>query len=242
EEGVVLKADTLGSLEAAAAALEEAEIPVMRAEVGAVAPRDVSVAETADEPKHRTLLAFGVDVLDDARNLADEQDVRLFEHDVIYRLVEAYEEFVAEREREQREAVFENIHRPARFRILPDHVFRQSDPAVVGVEVQGGTLKRNVSVCRFEGAEPERVGRVEGIQNQGEDVEEARAGERVSVAIDGPTVGRQIGEDDELWVELPEKHAKVLEGELNEELPADERETLVQYLEKHRERDPFWGK
>jgi len=242
EAGVVVKADTLGSLEAAAAALEEAEIPVMRAEVGDVAARDVSVASTVEQPEQRAILAFNVDVLEEAERRAGEEGVRIFEHDVIYRLVEAYEEFVEELEREQRDAVLENIHRPARFRILPDHVFRQSNPAVVGVEVLAGTLKRNVSVCRFEGAEPERVGRVEGIKDQGEDVEAARAGERVSVAIDGPTVGRQIEEGDELWVELPEKHATVLEAELDDELPDDEREALTRYLDKRRERDPFWGK
>jgi len=241
EEGIVVKADTLGSLEAIASALQDAEIPMMRAEVGDVAPRDVAVASTADET-NQVILAFNVAVLDDARKRAEEDDVRIFESDVIYRLVEEYEEYTDEIERRQREAIFENVVRPARFRILEDHTFRQSDPAVVGVEVNSGTLKRNVNLAKFEGGEPKRIGSVNGIQNQGEDVDEARAGERVSVAIDGPTVGRQIEEGDELWVELPEKHAKVLEQELKEDIPADEREALSQYLEKLRNRDPFWGK
>jgi translation initiation factor 5B len=242
EEGVVVKADTLGSLEALANALEEAEIPVMAAEVGDVAPRDVSMATTAGEDKHRVILGFNVDVLDDAEDNADEDDVRIFDSDVIYQLVEDYEEFVEAREAEQKEAIFDNVVRPARFRILQDHVFRQSDPAVVGVEVVSGTLKRNTPVGYMEGNELQRVGVVKGIQEQGEDVDEVRAGNRVSVSIDGPTVGRDIEEGDELWVDLPEKHAKVLEQELAEEIPADEREALHQFLEIQRKRDPFWGK
>jgi translation initiation factor 5B len=242
EEGVVVKADTLGSLEAVANALDEAEIPIVRAEVGDVAPRDVTVASTADEERHETVLAFAVDVLGNAEEQADESGVRLFESDVIYRLVEEYEEFIAERERSQQDTILDNISRPARFRLLPDHTFRQNDPAVVGVEVMTGTLKRNATVVDFEGSEPERRGQVKGIQEQGEDVEQARAGERVSVAIDGPTVGRQIEEGDELWSELPEKHAKVLEQELTEDIPADELEALHVYLDKQRQRDPFWGK
>ncbi|WP_336036178.1 translation initiation factor IF-2 [Halobacterium yunchengense] len=242
EEGVVAKADTLGSLEALANAMQEAEIPVMAAEVGDVAPRDVSMATTADEDVHRTILGFNVDVLEDAERKADEEGVRVFSSDVIYQLVEDYESFVEQREREQKEAIFENIVRPARFRILKDHVFRQSDPAVVGVEVVSGTLKRNTPVGHVEGNDLERVGVVKGIQEQGEDVDEARAGNRVSVSIDGPTVGRDVEEGDELWVDLPEKHAKVLEQELSEEIPADEREALKQYLEIQRKRDPFWGK
>jgi translation initiation factor 5B len=242
EEGVVVKADTLGSLEAVANALEEAEVPIMRAEVGDVAPRDVSIASTIEDEKQRVILGFNVDVLPDAESRAGESDVEVFTDDVIYQLVDDYEAYVEGIERRQREAVFENIVRPARFRILPDHTFRQSDPAVVGVEVLSGTLKRNVPVAEFEGDEPNRVGTVNGLQNQGEDVEEARAGERVSAAIEGPTVGRQIEEGDVLWVDLPEKHAKVLEQELTDELPGDEHEALLQYLEKRRQRDPFWGK
>ena len=242
EEGVTIKADTLGSLEALASTLEDDDIQVTRAEVGDVAPRDVRMAQAATEPRHRAILAFNVEVLEDARRLAKQEDVELFEHDVIYRLIEDYDEHVTEIEQAQQEQVLENIARPARFELLSDHVFRQSDPAVVGVEVRGGLLRRNSRVVRFDGDEPERVGTLKSIQDESEDVDEARTGERVAVAIDGPTVGRQIEEGDELWVELPEKHAKILEQELTEDISADEREVLSMYLEKHRNRDPFWGK
>ena len=242
EDGVVVKADTLGSLEAIAAALEDAEVPVVRAEVGDVAPRDVAVASTADEPKHEAVLGFNVDVLEDARREADTDGVELFVDEVIYQLVEEYEDHVETIERAQQEQVLDKIQRPCRFRVLPDHVFRQSSPAVVGVEVLSGTLKRNSRVVAWADGEPERVGRLKSLQDAGEDVDEARTGEEVAASIDGPTVGRQIEEGDELWTELPEKHAKILEQELSDEIPADELEALGMYLDKHRTRDPFWGK
>ncbi|QCC58360.1 translation initiation factor IF-2 [Natrinema thermotolerans] len=242
EEGVVVKADTLGSLEAMADALGEAEVPIVRAEVGDVAPRDVSVASTAEDPKQQVILGFNVDALDDAEQRAEIEDVSIFTDEVIYQLVEGYEEYVENIEQAQQDTILENITRPARFRILPDHTFRQNDPAVVGVEVNSGTIQTNANVVKFEGNEPERVGQVKGIQEQGEDVDEARAGNRVSVAIDGPTVGRGIEEDDELWAEIPEKHAKILEQELASEIPGDELEALNMYLDKQRNRDPFWGK
>ncbi|KDE59113.1 translation initiation factor IF-2 [Halostagnicola sp. A56] len=242
EQGVVVKADTLGSLEAMADALGEAEIPIVSAEVGDVAPRDVSVASTAEDPKQQAILGFNVDVLADAKTRAEQDDVKLFTDEVIYQLVEEYDEHVSELERAQQDTILENISRPARFRILPDHTFRQNDPAVVGVEVNAGTIQNNNFVVTWDGNETERVGQVKGIQEQGEDVDEARAGNRVSVAIDGPTVGRQIEEGDELWMEVPEKHAKILEQELTDEIPGDELEALNMYLEKQRKRDPFWGK
>ncbi|WP_121742148.1 translation initiation factor IF-2 [Natronorubrum halophilum] len=242
EQGVVVKADTLGSLEAMADALDDAEVPIVRAEVGDVAPRDVSVASTAEDPKQQAILGFNVDVLGDAEQRAKTDDVTLFTDEVIYQLIEEYEEHIEELERAQQDTILDNIVRPARFRILPDHTFRQNDPAVVGVEVNSGTIQNNANVVKFENNESDRVGQVKGIQEQGEDVDEARAGNRVSVAIDGPTVGRQIEEDDELWIEIPEKHAKILEQELASEIPGDELEALNMYLDKKRSRDPFWGK
>ena len=242
EAGVVVKADTLGSLEAIAAALQDAAVPIVRAEVGNVAPRDVAVASTAEEPTHQAVLGFNVDVLEDARAEAEAEDVTLFVDDVVYQLVENYDQHVEAIERAQQEQVLDKIRRPCRFRILDDHVFRQSNPAVVGVEVLAGTLKRNSRVLKWTGDGPERVGELKSLQDAGEDVDEARRGDQVAASIDGPTVGRGIEEGDELWTELPEKHAKVLEQELSEEIPADELEALGMYLDKHRNRDPFWGK
>ncbi|TKX81178.1 translation initiation factor IF-2 [Halorubrum sp. SD626R] len=242
EDGVVVKADTLGSLEAMANALREAEVPILRAEVGDIAPRDIAVAETANQDEHKAILGFNVDLLANAETELESADVKLFTDDVIYQLIEEYETFVEERQRAQQETVLDKVVRPARFRILPDHTFRQNDPAVVGVEVISGTLQNNRNVGAFEGNEFDRVGQLSGIQKQGDDVDEARAGERVSIAIDGPTVGRGIEEGDTLWTEVPEKHAKILEQELKEEITADEREALSAYLDTKRKRDPFWGK
>jgi len=242
EDGVVVKADTLGSLEAMANALREAEVPILRAEVGDIAPRDIAVAETANQDEHKAILGFNVDLLKNAETELENADVKLFTNDVIYQLIEDYETFVEERQRAQQETVLDKVVRPARFRILPDHTFRQNDPAVVGVEVISGTVQNNRNVGMFEGNEFDRVGQLSGIQKQGDDVDEARAGERVSIAIDGPTVGRGIEEGDTLWTEVPEKHAKILEQELKEEITADEREALSAYLDTKRKRDPFWGK
>ncbi len=244
DDGIVLKADTLGSLEAIATSLqEELEVPIMRAEVGDISSRDVRMASTAADPKHRVIVGFNVELLPEADRLLAEEPVRIFRDDVIYQLIEDLEEYLTRLETEQRETILEQIIRPARFRLLPDHTFRSSDPAVVGVEILGGTLKTNVPVAAFEGdGEPRRVGIVKGIQREGEDIEAADRGERVSVAIDGPTIGRGLDEGDELWTELPEKHAKIIELELLDELDEHERLALNQYLESVRAADPFWAK
>ena len=238
EDGVVVKADTVGSVEAVAKALDDADVPIMTASEGAVSRRDIVDAETANEQEHRAVIAFNVDVLDDAREYADEALVELFEGDVIYRLVEEYEEWVESMEEERAENVLESVVLPAKFRVMHDHVFRQSDPAVVGARVLSGTLERNVSVERMG----ENVGVVQGIQSQGKDIDEAGQGEEVSVAIDGPTVGRDLKEGDVLYTSVPEKHAKALEQEFDDLLDDPTREALEEYLEEKRQVDPFWAK
>lgn len=244
DDGIVLKADTLGSLEALANQLvNELEVPIMRAEVGDISPTDVRIAVTADDPKQRVIVGFNVDVLPEADEVLAEEPVRVFRDDIIYQLIEDYDEYMATVEDEQRTAILEQIVRPGRFRLLPDHVFRSSDPAVVGVEVLGGVIKTNTPVASFSGGgEPSRVGTIKGIQHEGDDIDEATKGDRVSVAIEGPTIGRGLDEGDELWAHVPEKHAKILELELSGELSDHERSTLQAYLEQIRETEPFWAK
>lgn len=244
DDGIVLKADTLGSLEAIATTLaEELEVPIMRAEVGDISPTDVRIAGTAADPTHRVIMGFNVDLLPEANSVLAEEPVRVFLDDVIYQLVEDYDEYLESMETAQRETILKQIVRPARFRLLPDHTFRSSDPAVAGVEVLGGTIKTNVPVARFDGVgTPTRIGVIKGIQSEGDDIDTATRSDRVSVAIDGPTIGRGLEEGDELWTELPEKHAKILELELIDELAEHEREALNTYLETVRGDDPFWAR
>jgi translation initiation factor 5B len=118
-------------------------------------------------------------------------------------------------------------------------VFRQSKPAVVGVRVLGGVVRTNVDVMLENG---NVVGKIKGLQSQGENVPSARAGKEVAMAIDGPTVGRQIKEEDLLYINVPERHAKVLEHEIYDSLSKDEKETLDIFLGLKRKDNPFWAK
>ena len=179
---------------------------------------DGTLAVPVSDPTNFTLKSFE----NHLQEAGIETDLTLVDVDELDEREVEIETHVEEIQRAQQETVMDKIVRPCRFRILEDHTFRQSSPAVVGVEVMSGTLKRNSNVAKWEDGKPKRVGLLKSIQDEGEDVDELRAGERAAVSIDGPTVGRQIEEGDELWVELPEKHAKILEQELSDEIPADE--------------------
>ncbi len=241
-EGLVVKADTIGALEALSKELDNLNIGIMRAEVGPLSRHDVIEAETIKNPYYRVLLAFNTPVLPDAAELIRDPSysmVRLFEGRVIYKLVEDYVEWRDELKRKTEQQKFEQVVMPAKIRILPHCVFRQSNPAVVGVRVLGGTLRTGVNLVTRDGR---RVGHLKSMQANQENIREAEAGAEVAVSIEGATVGRQINVEDDLLVDLPEKHVKVLEMEMLSHLPISTQEVLLEFTSMKRKGDPFWGK
>jgi translation initiation factor 5B len=237
--GVVIKADTIGALEALTGELSRAEIPISKAGLGEVSRRDVIEAETISDPLYSVVLGFNVDVLPDAKDAAEKSNVTLFVSDVIYGLIEEYQIWFEKQKTLHGKKRYETIVRPGKIKILPGFVFRQSKPAIVGIQVLGGTLRNGISLVREDGV---RVGTLKGIQDRGENVSEIHEGKEVAVSIDGPTVGRQINEGDLLYVEVPEKHAKVMEQELYDALGQSERLMLDEFLTIKRRDNPFWAK
>ncbi len=158
---------------------------------------------------------------------------------MIYGLIEEYQTWVEKQKTLYGKKRYETIVRPGKFKILPGYVFRQNKPAIVGIQVLGGTLRNGVYLMREDGA---RVGTLKGMQDRGENVSEIGAGKEVAVSIDGPTVGRQINEGDVLYVDVPEKHAKVMEQELYDALDQSERLMFDEFLTIRRKDNPFWAK
>ena len=237
--GIMIKADTLGSLEALVHEFKKEKVPIRKAEVGDISHRDAVEASTAEDPLYSVLIGFNVKVHTDARDFLQESSVKVFTSDVIYRLIEDYQAYKKEQEEKNEKKIFETIIRPCRFKLLPGCVFRQSKPAVVGVRVLGGVVKTNVDVMLENGTV---VGKVKGLQSEGENISSANAGKEVAMAIDGVTVGRQVKEEDILYVNVPERHAKVLEHDIYESLSGDEKETLDSFLTIKRRDNPFWAK
>ncbi|MDA7603347.1 translation initiation factor IF-2, partial [Euryarchaeota archaeon] len=140
EEGVTIKADTVGGLEALAKELKELDLPIRHATIGKVNRRDVRSAENAKEPLHRIIMAFATDILADAQTEIDnsENGVKYISSDIIYRILEEREEWVEQRTKELEEESREVVVYPGRIKFLPDHTFRASKPAVIGVRVLAG--------------------------------------------------------------------------------------------------------
>ena len=236
DQGLIIKADAIGSLEALSYELKDNKIPIKRAEIGDVSRRDVIDAETANEPLFKVILAFNVKSLPDANDALQKNEATLFNENVIYNLIENYNEWAEERKVELEKERRDEIVHPGMIKILPDCVFRISKPSVVGVRVLGGQIMVHQPLMREDGRV---IGRIKSIRSGEESLKKAIMGEEVAIAITNVTYGRQIKINDILYVDIPETHAKKLC-----ELPinTDENEVLDKFCMIKRKEKPFWGK
>ena len=241
DEGILVKADTLGSLEAIVKLLRELNIPIREADIGDVNRRDIinsSIALNEDDA-HGAIIAFNVNVNSNSQEDLENSDVKLFQGDVIYQIIEDYEAWIDEMEKAKKKAFYEAIIKPAKFMSLPKLVFRQSKPAIIGIESISGTIKQGQTLINKNG---EYVGVIASMEDKGETLPSIPRGQRVAMAIKDAIVGKHFDEGDELYVDIPEKHYKFIEREFKEKLTEDEFETLYEFVEIKRKQDPDWGK
>lgn len=240
EMGVVIKTDTLGSLEALVSMLKDLNVPIRMADIGDVSRRDVVNASIVgkEDQLHSVILAFNVKVLPSAAEEIKNSKVKLFSANVIYKLTEDYDEWLKAAEERRRKKWLDAIIRPAKIRIIPKLVFRYSKPAIAGVEILGGTMKKDY---RLMSEDNSSVGKVESMQDKGENLKSASKGQKVAMAIKEAVFGRDFEEGDVLYVDIPEKHYKILETELMGKLSEDEVEILHEILDIKRKEDPGWG-
>ena len=239
--GVVVKADTLGSLEAIADILKQNNVQIRIADIGDVSKRDVTEASVVKsrEPLSGVILAFGVKILPDAEAEAAANDIKIFKEPIIYNMVTNYVEWQKAKREAKVELEFEKLVKPGKIQVLSGFIFRKAKPAIFGVEVLGGLIKPKYSFVRGENGED--VGEVQQIQDKGKAISEAKVGMQVAVSMDDPIVGRHVFEKDVLYVKVPERDAKALMSTCSEKLSEDEQEVLKEYIKLMQKKTPFWG-
>lgn len=221
-DGIVLKADTLGSLEAMIKLVSEAGIPIRKTGIGEVGKEDLVEVQNLQDDTRKVVLAFNVKISDEMNALAKDWGVGIFESNVIYRLIDEYKEWSKESKEREIEKEMQSVSRPCRLQILKGFVFRASNPAIFGVEVKKGVLKNGVTLKREDG---KIIGRVKQVEKEGQQIQEARSGDKVAISMEEPTVGRQINEGDVLLASLNDEEIKILMKNFDK-LYADEQELL----------------
>ena len=239
-QGVILRCDTIGSLEAIRDMLGKAEIPVQKADIGHITRRDVLAASAVKE-KNRYLgviLGFNVKILEEANREAQERGIQVFSESVIYNLVRNYTDWVSYQRGHEESILFNEIPPICRFQFMKGFVFRRNFPAVFGAEIQIGKLRQKVEVINEVG---KRIGIIHQIQENGKPIDEATQGEQVAVSIKEISVGRHINEGDIFYTNLKSKEAKLLLERFSTRLTPDEKSLLDKIIEMKRRVDPSYA-
>ena len=223
-DGVILCADTLGSLEAMIKILNDEGIAIKKAETGSPSKQDVMEAQNIKDRLKKVILSFNAPVSSDIEMMAKDNNIKIFHSEIIYRLIEEYKQWVKDEQHAELKQKEADVTHPAEFRILKGCIFRQSNPAVFGVEVLRGILRAGVLVER----DGKRIDHVKGIEKEGKAAVEARRGDKVAVSMANITVGRHVNEGDVLSVVIPQEDMKILR-EIFDKLTEDEKELLKNY-------------
>ena len=238
--GVIMKCDSIGSIEAISDLLLKQKVPIRSADIGHVTKRDVIEASAVRE-KDRYLgviLAFNVRVLDDALREAQERQVMIFNEKIIYNLVRSYFDWTTYQKDHQDVIMFNEIPPVCKFQFLKNFVFRRNDPAVFGAEILVGKLRQKIPVINEEG---KKIGAIHQMQQSGKTIEEAAKGMQVALSIRGPTIGRQINEGDIFYTDLNSKQAKLLNERFMQRLSEEETEVLTHIIDTKRKSDELFG-
>lgn len=236
--GVVVKADSLGSLEAIITALQQKKIPIRLADIGPISKRDITEAElTSQEAKEYGLIAaFRVKPLP---GIEIPTKIKLIYGEIIYQLIDDIEKYIIDVKENEKRRTLDSLVLPGKFRILPGYVFRRSDPVIVGVEVLGGIIKPKSPLIKKDGR---KVGEIQQIQDNKKTVEKATRGMEVAVSIKGNImVGRQIEEGDVLYTDVPKEDLEILLTKYKDIITDDMKEVIKEIINIKKSSDPTYG-
>ena len=238
--GIILRCDTIGSIEAIMDLLKKADIPVRSADIGHITRRDIIEASAVKE-KNRYLgvvLGFNVRILDDAQKESQERDVKIFNEQIIYNLVRTYTDWVTYQREHEESILFNEIPPICKFQFMRGYIFRRNDPAVFGAEILVGKLRQKVQVMSDTG---KKVGIIQQVQENGKAIEVATKGMQIAVSIKGPVIGRQINEEDIFYTDLNSRQAKMLIERFHYRLNEEEKEVFKKILAEKRKTDSAFG-
>jgi translation initiation factor 5B len=238
--GVILKCDTIGSLEAIIEMLKRSQVPVAKADIGHVNRRDIIEAKAIKE-KDRHLgivLAFNVKILSDAKEESEINHIKVFEDKVIYSLIDNYNSWVDEDSANEEDAIFSELTPISKFTFLKGMVFRNNNPAVFGIRIDVGNLKHKIPFMNMTGR---KVGNIHQLQLDKKTVSTAKTGDEVACSVQDVTIGRQLFEEEIFYTFPPSHEAKLILKKFMHKLNSEELEVFNNIVRIQREKEPVYG-
>lgn len=238
--GVILKCDTIGSLEAITEMLRRQQIPVAKADIGHINRRDVMEAKAIKENDRHlgVILAFNVRTLPDAQEEADNYHIKIFNDQVIYSLIDNYTYWVDDDKANEENAVFSELTPICKFTFLKGYIFRNSNPAVFGIRVDAGTVKQKIQIMTSTG---KKIGKIHQLQDGKKSIDTATQGQEVACSIQDVTIGRQIAEEDVFYSMPNSREAKAILEKFLYKLSPEQQTVFNEIVALQRAKDASYG-
>ncbi|NQU97979.1 translation initiation factor IF-2 [Candidatus Woesearchaeota archaeon] len=234
DDGIIIKADTIGSLEAMIKILRDNKIPIRKASIGNITKKDYTDAETNYEKDPLLAVILGFNVVDEINT--SEGNVKILTNDVIYRLVQDFEQWQEETKKSEEAKKLDHLVRPCKLEVLQNCIFRQSNPCIMGVEVLVGVVKTGTPLMSAK----RRLSEVKSMQIEGDNVQKAEKGKQVAISVPNIMAERHVNEHDILYSDIPEDDFRKIK-KLTTFLTKDEITVLKEIAEMHRKDNPVWG-
>ena len=242
KQGIIAKADSLGSLEALITLLKEANISILKAGIGSINKSDIisAKANLNINELDAIVVGFNVSIDEDAAELIkSEQRIKIIIEQVIYKLIENLVEYRKEKTSEIEKSRLMELATICKLEILSQYVFRNSNPAVFGVKVLGGKLTQNLPLITNLN---ERMSRIKNIQSNNKPVNEAFESMEVAVSLPGINFERRIKNTNIKFLYSDISESQFKKFKKNRDLLSSNEKTILQEIaDIKRKEKPEWG-
>jgi len=237
KQGIIIKADSLGSLEALINLLKQSNIQFVKAGIGSINKADVisAKANLRINPLDAVIVGFNTEIEEGL----DLENIKVLTDEVVYKLIESLEEWRKEKQAEIERQRLLGLATICKLEILPQYVFRNSNPAIFGVRILAGKLKSNLLLIDEN---DNSIARIKAIQLDKNSVDGAPQDAEVAISLPGTNYERQIKNPEikHLYSQITEYQFKTFK--LNKDLLSQEEiKTLSEIAEIKRKKNDNWG-
>lgn len=237
KQGVIAKADSLGSLEALLVLLKQNNISVVKAGIGDINKTDAICAKANLDINEldSVVIGFNVGVCKDVKEISSK--IEIITNDIVYKIIEDLVEWRKEKQNEIEKKRIMGLTTICKLELLPQFVFRNTKPAIFGIKVLGGKIKKGITITD---ADENKIGKIKNIQSDQKSVEEAGEGLEVSISVPNTNYERQIKGKNFLYSQIGESQFKDFKKN-KDLLTGNEIKIIKEIAEIKRKTNENWG-
>ncbi len=237
KHGIVIKADSLGSLEALIMLLKQANISFVKAGIGPIGKSDIisAKANLKINPLDAAIIGFNVKLEEDL----EFEGIKVLTDEVVYKLIENLELWKKEKQAEIEREKLLGLATISKLQVLENYVFRNSNPAIFGVRIVAGKIKTHIPLIDEN---DEKIGSIKAIQSEKHSVEQAEEGQEIAISLPGVNFERQITNKrvKYLYSQISETHFRNFRKN-KDLLSQSEIKALSEIAEIKRKKNEGWG-